>query len=190
MAELDLKNYTNRHSLKVKIARVVWGICWFLIFRWMPTGFRLSRYVRIGLLKLFGAQIGHRSTVHGSAKVWQPWKLKMGRQSTIGSRVDCYAVDEIIIGDQVTVSQDVFLCTASHDITSPTMELTTASIVLEDQSWIGARAIILPGVRIGEGAVVGAGAVVAKDVEAWSVVCGNPAREVGTRIVSFGEVYK
>lgn len=181
MAELDLMNYKNRHSLKSKMARVAWGVARVLFFRWLPTGFSLSRGVRRNVLRLFGAHLSKGVAVHGSARVWQPWKLEMGCNSTIGDRVDCYTVDNITIGKQVVVSQDVFLCTASHDITSKIMELTTAPIAIHDQAWIGARAIVLPGVTIGEGAVVAAGAVVTKDVEPWTVVGGNPARFIKKR---------
>lgn len=184
---IDLNKYQNRHSVKSKLARVSWNVVYSLIFRWMPTGFATSRLVRIGLLKMFGAKIGANSTMHGSAKVWQPWNLTMGRQSTIGSRVDCYAVDKIIIGDQVVISQDAYLCTASHDISSPTMELKTAPIRVGSNCWICAHAIILPGVTIGEGAVVGAGAVVTRDVDPWTVVGGNPARIISWRTIKAQE---
>ena len=186
MAELDLTHYKNRHSLRSKVARVLWSVAWNTLFRWMPTGFRWSWCIRIGLLKLFQAHIGRGSSVHGTARIWQPWNLKMGEESTIGDRVDCYTVDKITIGDQVVVSQDAFLCTASHDISSSDMQLTTAPIFIKNNAWICARAIILPGVTIGEGAVVAAGAVVTKDVEPWTVVGGNPANCIKTRALRDG----
>jgi putative colanic acid biosynthesis acetyltransferase WcaF len=68
-----------------------------------------------------------------------------------------------------------FLCTGSHDITDPQMELTHAPIVIENGTWVCARAFIGPGVRLGEGSVVAACAVVSKDFEPWTVVAGNPA---------------
>ena len=190
MAELDLKNYKNRHSLKSKIARVVWGVVRLLIFRWLPTGFLWSRYLRASVLRLFCAKMSKGASVHGSARVWQPWNLEMGCNSTIGDRVDCYAVDKVRIGAQVVVSQDVFLCTASHDITSAIMELTTAPIEIQDQAWIGARAVVLPGVTIGVGAVVAAGAVVTKNVEPWTVVGGNPAKFIKKRALKDGNAVK
>ena len=75
-----------------------------------------------------------------------------------------------------TVSQRTYLCTASHDIRSPRHEQTEKPIIIEDRAWVAAEAFIGPGVTIGEGAVVGARAAVFKDVEAWTVVGGNPAR--------------
>ena len=95
--------------------------------------------------------------------------------------VDCYAVAPIVLGDNVTVSQGVKLDTASHDIASPIMELMYAPIVIEANAWVAAWSIVLPGVTVGEGAVVGAGAVVTKDVAPWTVVGGNPAKVIGRR---------
>ena len=82
-----------------------------------------------------------------------------------------------------TVSQRTYLCTASHDIRSPRHEQTEKPIIIEDRAWVAAEAFIGPGVTIGEGAVVGARAAVFKDVEAWTVVGGNPAREIGKRVM-------
>lgn len=182
MAELDLKNYKNRHSIKSKVARVVWNIVWVLLFRPTPRG-NLFRTWRIALLKLFGAKVKRSSNVLPSCRIWQPWKLTMGEYACLSENVDCYAVDEITIGDQATVSQGVKLCTASHDISSKIMELTTQPIVVGPNAWVAGWSIILPGVTIGEGAVVAAGAIVTKDVEPWTVVGGNPAKFIKKRVL-------
>jgi putative colanic acid biosynthesis acetyltransferase WcaF len=107
----------------------------------------------------------------------------MGANSCLSERVDCYNVDVVRIGDNVVVSQDAFLCTASHDISSVTMELTTAPIVIENNAWVTARAIVMPGVVVGKGAVVATGAVVTRDVAEWSIIGGIPAREIGKRVL-------
>lgn len=177
---LDLKNYRNRHSLKSKMARVLWNVVWLFLFRLTPRG-SLFRPWRIALLKLFGADVRWTSNVLPSCRIWQPWKLKMGDYSSLSEGVDCYTVDTISIGDQTTVSQGVKLCTAGHDIASKIMELTYAPIHIGANAWVAAWSMILPGVTIGEGAVVAAGAVVTKDVEPWTVVGGNPAREIKKR---------
>ena len=105
----------------------------------------------------------------------------MGDYSCLSEHVDCYSVDQIIIGSQVVVSQGAFLCCASHDISSPTMELICKPIVIESQAWVAARAFVGPGVTVGEGAVVSACAVVTRDVEPWTVVAGNPAQVIKRR---------
>ena len=178
--ELDIKHYRNRHSVASKIARVIWNIAWLTLARWTPRG-NLFRPWRIALLKLFGAKVKWSSNVLPSCKIWYPPNLTMGEYACLSENVDCYSVAPIVIGDQAVVSQGVKLCTAGHDIRSKIMELTTAPITIGAGAWIAGWAIVLPGVRIGEGAVVGAGAVVTKDVEAWSVVGGNPAHAIGVR---------
>lgn len=176
---LDLASYQNRHSRKSKIMRAVWNIVWLLFFRTTPRGF-LNGW-RILLLRLFGAKIGKHCVVHPSCKVWQPWKLSTGDYVALSESVNCYSVDKITIGHSVTISQEVFLCCASHDITSPIMELTFRPIRIQSQAWVSARAFVGPGVTVGEGAVVGACAVVTRDVEPWCVVVGNPAHKVKQR---------
>ncbi len=180
MSELNLKNYKNRHSLGSKFARVMWNVVWLALFRPTPRG-NLFRPWRIALLKLFGARVKWSSNVLPSCRIWQPWKLTMGDYACLSENVDCYTVDEISIGDQATVSQGVRLCAAGHDITSKIMELTHKPIVIGANAWVAGWSIVLPGVTIGEGAVVGAGSVVTKDVKAWIVVAGNPARFIKER---------
>ena len=180
MSELNLKYYKNRHSLVSKMARVLWCLVWMFLFRPTPRG-NIFRPWRIFLLKLFGANLKWSSNVLPSCRIWQPWKLTMGAYACLSEEVDCYSVDEIVIGAQATVSQGVKLCSASHDISSRIMELTTSPIHIGENAWVAGWSIILPGVTIGEGAVVGAGSVVTKDVEPWTVVGGNPARFIKRR---------
>lgn len=177
--KLNLARYRNRHSVQSKAARLLWNVVWSLFFRSTPRGV-LYGWRRF-LLRLFGAKIGRGVNILPSCKVWQPWKLTMGDYSCLSENVDCYSVDEIIIGDHVVVSQGAYLCCASHDIESPTMELIYKPIVIQSQAWVAARAFVGPGVTIGEGAVVGACAVVTRDVEPWTVVAGNPAKFIKKR---------
>lgn len=179
--ELELKNYRNRHSLKSRIARAVWNVVWLFFFRSTPRGV-LHGWRRF-LLRMFGARIGKGVHVLPSCRIWQPWKLEMGDFSCFSENVECYSVDQVIIGTQVVVSQWSFLCCASHDIASPIMELTYSPIRVENQAWIAARAFIGPGVTVGEGAVVGACSVVTRDVEPWTVVAGNPAKFIRRRTI-------
>ncbi|GHC04795.1 hypothetical protein GCM10007047_22040 [Cerasicoccus arenae] len=105
----------------------------------------------------------------------------MGNFVCIAASVDCYNVDKIVLKDKVTVSQRSFLCTASHDIDSLQRPLIHAPITIEQHVWVCAEAFVGPGVTIFEGAVVAARAVVIKNVEAWAVVAGNPAKKIKHR---------
>jgi len=180
--KLRLDQYHNRFPPAVKLLRLFWNVVWFFLFRPTPRGV-LYGWRRF-LLVLFGAKIGKGSRILPSCKVWQPWKLTMGNHSCIAGDVDCYTVDKITIGDHVVVSQGAFLCSASHDITSPTMELIHKPIRIESYAWVAARAFVGPGVHVGEGAVIAACAVVSKNVAPWTVVGGNPAAFIKERVLS------
>lgn len=179
---LDLAKYKNRHSLKSKILRFLWSLTWSLLARWTPDrGFVVFVRWRTLLLKMFGAKLGWHCNVMASVRVWAPWNLELGDWIAISEGSDIYSVDKIRIGDRTTISQNTFLCCASHDITSPIMELTYAPITIGKDAWVAARVIVLPGVNIGDGAVVGAGSVVSKTVEPWMIVVGNPAKAIKKR---------
>lgn len=106
--------------------------------------------------------------------------LKVGSGTFIG-RVTMHLHRPIEIGCRVVINDDVTILTASHDIDSPNFEATFAPVIIEDYAWVATGAFIMPGVRIGRGSVVGAHAVVTKDVPPFTVVAGNPAREVKKR---------
>lgn len=97
--------------------------------------------------------------------------------------MELYCKAPIALGDNTVVSQGAYLCTASHDVASPVMAPTAAPIVIGNGCWVAARAAILPGVTLGDGAVVGLGAVVARSVPAFAIVVGNPARVVRQRVI-------
>jgi len=115
-----------------------------------------------------------------SARVDYPWNVTMGH-SSVDNGAWVYALAKIIIGDNVCIGEDVRLLTGSHDLESSTFDLVVRPIEISDNVWIATGAIVLPGVKIGEGAVVAAGAVVTKDVSPWTVVGGNPAKVIKKR---------
>lgn len=172
------------HSRANRAGRLLWSLVWLLLFRPSPKPLHAWRRA---LLRLFGARLGRGTVVHASARVWAPWNLEMGDYSSLAPFVDCYCVDRIRLGRWVTVSQYSFLCTASHDIDSPDMRLTTAPLTLGDHVWIAADAFVAPGVTVSAGAVVGARASVFRNVPAWTVVGGNPARPLRMRSRTVGK---
>lgn len=152
-----------------------------MLARWLPRslGCGWKRF----LLRCFGANLSDTAVVYSGTRVYAPWNLEMGNHSCLADEVDCYNVDTVRIGDNTTVSQKSYLCTASHDITKPDLPLITAPITIEDQVWVGADAFIGMGVTVHQGTVVGARASVYKDVEAWTVVGGNPAKVIKKRAI-------
>lgn len=177
--KVDLSHVPSPFSFWNKVARTVWGLIWLFLFR--PSPRPLYGWRRF-LLVLFGAELGKtRVFIHSSCKITMPWKLKAGNNVCLGPNVNCYNIGGIKIGSNTAISQNVHLCTSSHEFTKPDMPQTFAEIVIEDQGWICADAFIAPGITVGQGAVVGARAVVFKDVEPWTVVGGNPAKFIKKR---------
>jgi len=168
------------HTLKNKLGRALWGVVYVTLFRPSP---RILHAWRRGLLRLFGAQVGRGAKVFGSARIWAPWNLSLGEQAALSHDVDCYCVAPIRIGDHATVSQYAMLCAATHDIEDPHMRLIAKPITIADEAWVCAGAFVGPGVRVGQGAVVGARSVLTKDAASWTVVAGNPAVPIKQRVL-------
>ena len=175
------QNYFDSISYKTKLLRLLWVVTWNLFVRWMP--YFIGNNWRVLLLNLFGLKHNGHFRIYPTANVWAPWNVEMESGVAIDDHVNLYSVAKIAIGAKVAISRETFICTASHDITYPNRPLVTAPINICDGVWIGARAIILPGITIGEGAVVAAGSVVTKDVEPWNVVGGNPAKFIKKRVL-------
>ena len=182
MQSIDLSQYQNKLSRLHQLKRLLWGLVWLALVRWLPRSLGCG-WKRL-LLRLFGAKLSSTAVVYSSTRIYAPWNLEMGHHSCLADEVDCYNVAPVTIGDNTTVSQKSYLCTASHDITKPDLPLITAPIHIEDQVWVRADAFIGMGVTVSQGAVVGARASVYKDVPPWTVVGGNPARKIKDRIIS------
>jgi acetyltransferase-like isoleucine patch superfamily enzyme len=106
--------------------------------------------------------------------------LSIGDFSTLG-RVEIALHDKVKIGKYVCINDGVVILSASHDVSDSLWRHKKAPIFIDDYAWIATNSIILPGVRIGRGAVVGAGAVVSKNVPDYTIVIGNPAKEIAKK---------
>jgi len=175
--EYDLCSYYEEKPHRIR--RIIWYFLNSLVY---PL---FMKKARTAILRFAGAKIGRMCLFYRSVRVYAPWLLEIGDKVCVGPRVNLYNKGGLKIGSNVVISQDVFICTASHDIKSPVMKMMADEIRICDKVWIAAKATILPGVTIGEGAVVGACAVVAKDIPPWSVAVGNPARVVGARTIHY-----
>ena len=170
--ELDLANYVEVKPHRLK--RILWLLASKLLY--------ISPWrIRFAVFRGFGAKIGNNCAFYPSARYYAPWNLVCGNRVCVAPSAEIYNKAKVIIGSNVVISQGAYICAASHDISSPTMDLVLKPVTIGSNVWIGAKATVLPGVTIGEGSVVGACAVVAKDVPPWSVVVGNPARVVKKR---------
>ena len=136
------------------------------------------------LYKLFLKNLGIRTRISKRVEVRCPYRIRVGSYSNVNKRslLDGRG-GELVIGKNVDIAQEVNIWTLEHDYNDPHYLAKGNSVVIDDYVWIASRATILPGVHIGRGAVVAAGAVVTKDVPPMTIVGGVPAKVIGKRDV-------
>jgi len=169
-------------TLTVKVIRrtkTVW--LEFVVFFLHKIGCFPSHHVRRFFYRLAGMGIGSASTIHTGATFYNPANIFIGDGTIIGENAVLDGRDRLIIGDHVDMATGVMIYNSQHDINSDDFHAINGTVTIEDYVFIGPRAIILPGVRIQKGAVVAAGAVVTKDVNAYEIVGGVPAKVIGER---------
>lgn len=140
-----------------------------------------SRRIRMALLRYKGAKIAKDVAMFASIEIRNPKGLVIGNGCSIGPKVLLDARKGLRIGKSVTIAYDAIIWTLHHDMNASDFRTIGAKTTIDDYVWICSRSIILPGVHIGEGAVVASGAVVTKDVPPYTVVGGIPAIKIGER---------
>lgn len=170
--------YESPWSLRERLGMMLWSGTWAILCSWTPKP--LNPW-RLFVLRCFGTHIEGVPFVHSRARIQIPWKLRLAHRACLGDRANAYTLGEITLGEGATIAQEAYLCTGTHDFASPALPLQTTPIFVGKDVFVGVRALVLPGVTIGDRAVVGAGAVVTKDVPPGAIVAGTPARVIGTR---------
>lgn len=140
-----------------------------------------SHHLRRFFYRMSGIKIGKGSTIHMYARFYDPREIKIGQDTIVGETAVLDGRDKLIIGDHVDIASQVMIYNSKHDIEHPHFAPVNDKVVIEDYVFIGPRAIILPGVTIGKGAIVAAAAVVTKDVPPYAIVGGVPAKIIGER---------
>lgn len=165
-------------SLGNRAARVLWGVACALFFRWTPRPFHAWRAF---VLRCFGARLGRGCHIYPKAAIWAPWNLECADQVGIADGAIIYNQAPVTLGRRAVVSQGANLCTGTHNYNSPAFELIARPIRVGDHAWICAEAFVHPGVTVAEGAVIGARAVVTRDMPAWTVCTGHPCAPIKPR---------
>ena len=150
-----------------------------MFLRW--TGHIPSHALRKTIYRLAGVKIGKGSTLHMWANFFQTHNVVIGQDTIIGDHCFLDGRAPLKIGSHTAIASQVLIYNSEHNVHDPYFAAIEEPVEIGDYVFIGARAIILPGVKIGKGAVVAAGAVVAKDVPEKTIVGGVPAREIGKR---------
>jgi len=161
-----------------RMRRAVWNTTWLVLGRMSP---RPLHAWRSALLRLFGAQLGPHCHVYPGARIWAPWNLECEDAVGIADDAVVYNPERIRLGSHAVVSQGSYLCGATHDLDNPAFPMIARPITIGRYAWIAARAIVCPGVTVGDGAMLGMGSVATRDLEAWTVHAGVPARALRKR---------
>ena len=158
--------------------RLLWNTCWLLLFRISP---RPMHGWRSFLLRLFGAKLGPDCHFYPAAKVWAPWNLVCADHVAAGDGVEIYNPAPMHFASHVILSQDCYLCGATHDYDDPAFPLLAYRMTFGQYAWICARACVAPGIHVGEGAVLGLGSIATRNLAPWTVYSGHPAIAIRDR---------
>jgi putative colanic acid biosynthesis acetyltransferase WcaF len=161
-----------------RAARALWGVAWLLLCRGTPRPMHAWRAM---VLRAFGATLGPNCHIYPGASIWAPWNLHGEDAVAIASGAVIYNPEPVHLGSHCVVSQDAYLCGASHDTEDPAFPMVSQPISVGAYAWICARATVCPGVTVGEGAVLALGGVATRDLQAWTVYGGVPARPLRQR---------
>jgi Acetyltransferase (isoleucine patch superfamily) len=165
-------------STRNRMRRVIWNLCRIVLYQTSP---RPMHAWRSFLLRSFGATMGPNCHFYPSSKVWAPWNLVCADQVTAADGAEIYNPAPITFGSHAILSQDAYVCGATHDYDDVAFPLLAYAMDFGPYAWICARASVAPGVNVGEGAVLGLGSVATKDLAPWTVYAGAPAARVKER---------
>lgn len=181
MKSVSIKDYDNswyRPGRAVK--RLVW---YFINVLFFLNPFNPFSGLKVRLLRLFGARVGMGVNIKPSVNIKYPWLLEIGDYTWIGENVWIDNLARVRIGNNVCVSQGAMLLCGNHNYKKPTFDLMIGEITLEDGSWVGAQAVVCPGVTLHTHAVLGVGSVANRDLDAYCIYQGCPAAKVRERII-------
>lgn len=178
--KLNLYETPSDFRGKNKFTVQLWWLVQAILFKTSP---QILYGWRRFLLRLFGAKIGKGVIIRPSATITYPWKVSIGDYSWIGNNVDLYSLGEIVIGDNVVVSQKSYLCTGLHDYKNKNFPIYAKPIKIDDECWIATDVYLAPGVTIGKGTIVGARSSVFKSLPSGKICIGSPANVIKDRII-------
>lgn len=138
-------------------------------------------HVRRFFYRLAGIKIGKGSTIHMHARFYDPKNIEIGEDTVIGEFTTLDGRDKLKIGNHVAITSEVMIYNSEHDINEKYFRPIYGQVIIDDYVFVGPRVIILPNTTIGKGAIVGAGAVITKDIPPYAIAAGVPAKIKGER---------
>jgi len=182
MNSTELKSFEN-NNYNAKAGFLKKFIWYYFNIIFLKSSGLLIYKLRISILSLFGAKLGTGIVLKPSISIKYPWLLSIGDHSWIGENVWIDNLVQVTIGNNVCISQGALLLTGNHNYKKSSFDLITGEIVLEDGVWIGAKAIVCPGVKCGSHSILTVGSVATKDLEPYGIYQGNPAVLIRKRAI-------
>lgn len=185
MKKVELSQYDNSWYCPGRglIVRLIWHCVNVLFFQ---NALNLSSYLKVLLLRCFGAKVGAGVVIKPGINIKYPWNIQIGDHVWIGENTWFDSLAPIEIGNNACISQGAYLCTGNHDWSDPAFGLIVKPIIVQDGAWIGAHAVILPGLTVASHSVLTAGSVLTQSSESYTIYAGNPAVSIKKRVVSTG----
>lgn len=157
-------------------------VCWYFINAlFLQSPLNPSSGIKVFWLRLFGAKIGNNVCIKPAVNVKYPWRLVIGDNVWIGEKVWIDNLAEVVIGNNVCISQHAMLLCGNHNYKKETFDLIIGKIVLEDASWVGARAVVCPGITLHTGSILTVASIATKDLDANGIYQGVPAVKIRLR---------
>ena len=153
----------------------------FKLWLLKAAGLLPSHWLRMTTYRVMGLRPGRGVVIYGGAEIRRPEWVALGDGTIVGNGAILDGRMGITVGKQVNMSTGVWIWTVQHDYQDPMFGDKGGAVTIGDRVWLSCRVVVLPGVTIGEGAVVAAGAVVTKDVPPYAVVGGVPAKIIAKR---------
>ena len=136
---------------------------------------------KIFWLRLFGAKVGNGVIIKPGVNIKYPWRLKIGNNVWIGEKVWIDNLGDVVIEDNVCISQGAMLLCGNHNYKKATFDLMVADITLKRGSWVGAKSVVCPGVTLGSHSVLSVGSIATSNLEDYTIYQGNSAKAIGKR---------
>lgn len=185
MLQTDLSTYNNdwyKHTIGA--GKLKQGLWYFTNVLFFINPLNPLSGLKCWLLKCFGAKLGKGIVIKPGVNIKYPWKLTVGDHCWIGEKVWIDNLARVTLGNHVCLSQGALLLTGNHDYSKTTFDLMVKEIFLEDGVWIGAGAVVCPGITASTHAVLTVNSVATNNLEAFTVSSGNPAQRIRQRVIS------
>lgn len=176
----DLGNYDNSwyNPGGTPFKRLAWYFVNAIFFK---THLNPVSSLKVRLLRLFGAKVGKGVVIKPGVNIKYPWNLSIGNNTWIGEDVWIDNLAAVSIGSNCCLSQGAMLLCGNHNFRLPTFDLIVKPITIEDEAWIGAKAVVCPGVTVRDAAILTVGSVATHDLEPFTIYQGTPAQPKSSR---------